>query len=451
MAKFYIPEDNLTSTQNHIFVQGLPVRYMSPVQQTSSSCHSEHPADVVPPRMSPQQAEIFGRILSIDPVALNPFGRLSWLREPNGPSYRWQRRTSREGTPCVHIRPNCTHADITMRVRLGEDVVVYLHVPRESWETATCDSRAVRAAIQKGYLSLLSGNPRAIIVRAGMYPTAVPEVTPSRNSGPLQPTTPLNARVPAPDKENIPPMDAPFESIPVLDQRSTGTTSSSLRLLVEKVQMSQQKDEPLLKSYFSPPTIETDSSVARSSRLSPVAKEQFSHHLHERLESILAPDDFPPEDGDQRTASPLPPSDMYSKEHLDPLAHQIPILKRIKGTITNASIVLSQLDLFGRAIISCIAFSLGAPSKTGITHFEHFTSMYQSASSKTVHWIRMATSNALRSQDDPDSPLYPSWFVPLVVLHLYVALFCTVFLLVARLVTPWDQPIIILVSNQADS
>ncbi|KAG8760428.1 hypothetical protein FRC14_003125 [Serendipita sp. 396] len=184
-----------------------------PSRPSSVTADSASPAYQVPRDLSRKQIGVFDLIFSIDPEALNPFGHIFYERDRNQ-NFKWQRRTTRSALPAVHVRTSLTLADITFRVRLNETITIYVHVPRDSWENATCDSRAVRAAIQKGYFSILQGDPRSIIVRAGMIPATLPEIRLSVLEAPRanersdhRPSLELNAyaRLPAPPVTQGPP------------------------------------------------------------------------------------------------------------------------------------------------------------------------------------------------------------------------------------------------------
>lgn len=129
------------------------------------------------------ERDIFNRIYFIDSEALTPFGPLHQTRDASTGHYKWKERSRNISLPAVHVgpiyplcicridslqvRPNLTGADVTFRVvsstltiwipltdevqKLNKLITIYAHVPMHSWEYGTCDSRSVRAALQKGY------------------------------------------------------------------------------------------------------------------------------------------------------------------------------------------------------------------------------------------------------------------------------------------------------------
>ncbi|CAG7850885.1 SubName: Full=Uncharacterized protein {ECO:0000313/EMBL:CCA68269.1} [Serendipita indica DSM 11827] len=92
-----------------------------------------------------QQDLAFRSIRALDPVALTPYGELK---------DQSVRRTQKG------IRP--------MIWTLHTGQCVQVHVPYDSWRRATCNSEAVRAAIQKAYLNLLRHKEDPVIVKPGM-------------------------------------------------------------------------------------------------------------------------------------------------------------------------------------------------------------------------------------------------------------------------------------------
>ncbi|KAG8805770.1 hypothetical protein FRC17_005345 [Serendipita sp. 399] len=106
-----------------------------------------------------QQDLAFRSIRAIDPNALIPQGAASLTPE---------RRTPKGIRPMIWVRLNETKSAVLFEVTLHTGQCVQVHVPFDSWRLGTCDTEAVRAAIQKAYLNLLRRKADPVIVKPGM-------------------------------------------------------------------------------------------------------------------------------------------------------------------------------------------------------------------------------------------------------------------------------------------
>ncbi|KIM31271.1 hypothetical protein M408DRAFT_256643 [Serendipita vermifera MAFF 305830] len=156
----------------------MPGRYIYPppasVSDPTESGFSQNPEDhdrenkaiMIEDRL---QNVVFHAIQNINAGALRPFGPLSEERDPQTRRYRWLRRTPEGIIPEVWCRKSESGCDVTFDVVLYGRQHVNVHVPIDSWRNHTCDSEAVRAAIQQAYLNFTRGtrsNP--VVVKPGL-------------------------------------------------------------------------------------------------------------------------------------------------------------------------------------------------------------------------------------------------------------------------------------------